>query len=51
MLDKKSGMGLKNPATLANEKFLSLQRAGAEFIRAVKGERKFPTEDRLWAVK
>ena len=38
---KKSVLGLQNPMTSANEKFLSLKCAIAELIRDVKGESDF----------
>ena len=37
MLINKSGSGLLNPVTSANDKYLSLQRASAEIIQDVMG--------------
>ena len=50
-LVKKSGLGLQNPVTSANEKFLSLRCARTELIRAVMEESAFPTTNHLQAVK
>ena len=47
----KSGLGLQNLVTQANEKFLILQRASEEFIRAVGGENEFSTACHLHVVK
>ena len=47
----KSGLCLQNPVTSADEKFLILQRADTELIRAIMGERKFSNTHHLQAVK
>ena len=48
---KKSGMGLQNPVTSAAEKYTSLLRESWDIIGAVTGDKGFPTDDHIWAVK
>ena len=47
----KSGLGLQNPVTSANEKYLSLQCASMELIRYVTGEGEFSNTDQLLALR
>ena len=51
MLVKKTGLGLQNLVTSANEKILSSQRTSTELIRGVTRECEFPTADHLQRVK
>ena len=48
---KKAGLGLLNPATSVNHKYLSLQHARTELIRAVMGGGVFSNDDHLLAFK
>ena len=45
---KKSGLGLLNPLTSANEKYLISQRASTELIRYLTGEGKLSNSDHPW---
>ena len=47
ILVNKYGLGLLNPVTSTNEKYLSSQRAITEFIRGMKGEGNFSNSDHL----
>ena len=47
----KSSLGLLNPVTSANKKYLSLQCASTKFIRAVTGEGTFSNSYHLLALK
>ena len=51
VLVKKSGLGLQNSVTSADEKPLSLQHLRTELIRYMKGESKFSAADYLQVVK
>ena len=48
---KKSGLGLLNPVTSANKKYLSLERASTELIRAVIVESVFSNANCLLALR
>ena len=50
ILDKKSGLGLQNMVTSANERILSLKRASTELIRDGMGESEFSIADNVQAV-
>ena len=45
---KKSGLGILNPATLAQENYLSYQRGSAELVWAVAGGGGLSNADHLW---
>ena len=47
----KSGLGLQNPVTSAEDKYTSLLLASYELIGAVKVEKEFSTADHLLAFK
>ena len=51
MLVKKFGLGLLNPVTSVNDKYLSYQRARAELIWAVTGVGAFSNNDQLLALR
>ena len=51
LLENKSGLGLQNPVTSANEKYNSLLRTSCKMSSSVKGERYFSTNDYIWSVK
>ena len=44
---KKSGLGLLNPVTSTNKKYLSVQRASTELIWSVTGEGAFYNANHL----
>ena len=48
---KKAGLGLQNPVTSADEKYLSSRRASTELIRAVTGEGEFSTADHFLTLR
>ena len=48
---KKSGLGLQNPVTSADEKYLSLRHASTELIRYVTGKSEFSTADHSLALR
>ena len=48
---KKSGLGLRNPMTSANDKYLSYQRTNKEFIRAVTGGGVFSNDNYLLVIR
>ena len=48
---KKSGLGIQNPVTSANEKLRSLERDSTELISAVMVESEFPTANFLQVIK
>ena len=47
---KKSGLGLLNPVTPVQEKYLSSQRGSAEIVQAVTGGEAFSNADHLWTL-
>ena len=48
---KKVGLGIQNPVTFVDEKYLSSQRASTEMIQAVMGEGGFSTANILLALR
>ena len=50
MPDKKAGLGILNPVTSAQEKYLGSTRGSVELVRAVTGGGEFSNANHLWTI-